>query len=268
MKFSIVTISYNQREFLERAIVSVIEQDGVEIEYIIVDPGSTDGSRDIIEKYRPRFAHVVLEKDAGPADGLNKGFALASGDVYAFLNSDDMFEPGAFRQVADWFDKHPSIDVVSGHAWVITGDDLRLRRVWSDPFQPAPVAYGAAIQIQPSTFIRRSAYLAAGGFNVGNRSNWDAELMVELYRSGARFGIIDRFLSSYRLHEISITNSGRLDDQIRAHAASRFATLMGRQYGSADHFLRMAFLVQKYARRPAALVERLRRGPIYRRGVQ
>jgi glycosyltransferase involved in cell wall biosynthesis len=268
VKFSIVTISYNQREFLERAIRSVIEQDGVEIEYIIVDPGSTDGSRDIIEQFRSRFAHVVLEKDAGPADGLNKGFALASGDVYAYLNSDDMFEPEAFRQVAEWFDEHPNIDIVSGHAWVINGEDLHLRRVWSDPFQRLPVAYGAAIQIQPSTFIRRRAYLASGGFNVRNRSNWDAELMVELYRSGARFGIIDRFLSSYRLHEVSITNSGRLDELIRAHAASRFATLMGRRYGSADRFLRMAFLLQKYARRPVALVERLRLGPIYRRGVQ
>jgi glycosyltransferase involved in cell wall biosynthesis len=268
MKFSIVTISYNQRNFLERAIRSVIEQDGIEVEYIIVDPGSTDGSRDIIEKYRSHFAHVVYEKDSGPADGLNKGFALATGDVYAFLNSDDMFESGAFRQVAEWLGKHPDIDVVSGHAWVINGDDLRLRRVWSDPFQRMPVAYGAAIQIQPSTFIRQAAYLASGGFNSRNRSNWDAELMVELYRSGARLGIIDRFLSSYRLHEVSITNSGRLDELIKAHAASRFATLMGRQYGRADRLVRIAFLLQKYARRPAALIERLRLGPIYRRGVQ
>lgn len=100
MKFSIVTISFNQREFLERTINSVIGQDGVEIEYIIVDPGSTDGSRDIIERYRPYFAHVILEKDAGPADGLNKGFAVATGEIYGYLNSDDMFEPGALATVA------------------------------------------------------------------------------------------------------------------------------------------------------------------------
>ena len=262
MKFSVVTISYNQREFLERAIRSVIEQEGVEVEYIIVDPGSTDGSRDIIEAYRPRLARVIFEKDDGPADGLNKGFALATGDVYAFLNSDDMLEPGALAQVAEWFKKHPDIDVVSGHAWVTNRDDSRLRRAWSDPFQRMPVAYGTAIQIQPSTFIRRAAHLATGGFNVQNRSNWDAELMVDLYRSGARFGIIDSFLSCYRLHELTITNSGRLDAQIKVHAASRFAKLMGREYsGSTDRFVRMALLLKKYARRPSAFVERLRHGP-------
>jgi len=268
MKFSIVTISYNQREFLERTIKSVIEQRGVELEYIIVDPGSTDGSRELIEAYRSSFAHVVFEKDAGPADGLNKGFTLATGDVYGFLNSDDTLEPGALAAAAAWFEQHPEFDVVSGHAWITDKDDVRLRRAWSDAFAPVPTAYGTAILIQPSTFIRRAAYIASGGFNVENRSNWDADLMVDLHLSGARFGLIEEFLSCYRLHETTITNSGRLDGKIRAHAASRFARLMGREYTAADRFVRMGWLLAKYARRPAALTERLRYGPIYRRGVQ
>jgi glycosyltransferase involved in cell wall biosynthesis len=268
MKFSIVTISYNQREFLERTIKSVIGQRGVELEYIIVDPGSTDGSRDLIETYRSCFAHVIYERDAGPADGLNKGFALATGDVYGFLNSDDTFEPGALAEAAAWLEQHPELDVVSGHAWVTDKDDARLRRAWSDTFEPKPVAYGAAIQIQPSTFIRRAAYIASGGFNVENRSNWDSELMVDLYLSGARFGLIEKILSCYRLHETTITNSGRLDEKIRAHASSRFVRLMGREYTPTDRFVRMGFLLAKYVRRPAALAERLRYGPVYRRGVQ
>jgi glycosyltransferase involved in cell wall biosynthesis len=268
MKFSIVTISYNQRDFLERTIKSVIGQRGVELEYIIVDPGSTDGSREIIEAYRNHFAHAILEKDAGPADGLNKGFSLATGEIYGFLNSDDTLEPDALAQVATWFEEHPDVDVVSGHAWVTDRNDFRLRRAWSDPFRRVSVAYGAAIQIQPSTFIRRASYLASGGFNVANRNSWDAELMSDLYLLGARFGIIEKFLSCYRLHEISITNSGRLDAQIKAHSASRFAKLMGRNYIATDRFTRMLLLLQKYARRPVALVERLRRGPVYRRGVK
>lgn len=268
MKFSIVTISFNQGEFLERTIRSVIEQRGAEIEYIIIDAGSTDGSRDLIEAYRPHFAHVVLEPDAGPADALNKGFALASGDIYGFLNSDDTLEAGALAQVVAWFEQHPDIDVVSGHAWITDRHDSRLRRVWSEPFERLPVAYGAAIQIQPSTFFRRSAYLATGGFNVKNRSNWDSELMVDLYLSGARFGIIERFLSCYRLHDVSITNSGALDAKIRAWSARRFERLMARGPIGTDRLIGLAFRAAKHARRPAAFVERLRHGPVYRRGIR
>ena len=98
MKFSIVTISFNQARFLERAIVSVIEQKGVELEYIVVDPGSTDGSRDIIERHRDLIAHVVFEKDKGPADGLNKGFSHATGSIYGYLNADDVLEFGSSAQ--------------------------------------------------------------------------------------------------------------------------------------------------------------------------
>ena len=94
MKLSIVTISFNQADYLEEAMVSILEQDYDDIEYIIVDAGSTDGSRDIIERYRDRIAVVVLEPDEGPADGLNKGFARASGDIYGYLNADDAFLPG------------------------------------------------------------------------------------------------------------------------------------------------------------------------------
>ena len=268
MKFSIVTISFNQREFLERTIQSVIGQQDTDVEYIIVDPGSTDGSRDIIEAYRSHFAHVILEKDAGPADGLNNGFARATGDVYGYLNSDDTLEPGALAAVAAWFEGHAEIDVVSGHSWITDRNDRRLRRAWSEPFERLSVAYGAAIQIQPSTFIRRAAYLAITGFNPQNRSCWDAELMVDLYLSGARFEIIDKFLSCYRLHEVSLTNSGALEAQMKAWRASRFARLMGREPVGADRFVQLVFRAAKHARRPFALFERLRYGPVFRRGVQ
>jgi glycosyltransferase involved in cell wall biosynthesis len=268
LKFSIVTVSFNQGEFLERAIKSVIAQVGVEIEYIVVDPGSTDGSRDIIDFYRSHFAHVILEKDAGPADGLNKGFALATGDIYGYLNSDDTLEPGALAAVAEWFEHHNDIDVGCGHAWVTDRHDNRLRRVWSERFERLPVAYGAAIQIQPSTFIRRRAYLACGGFNAKNRSSWDGELLVDLYLSGARFAMIDAFLSCYRLHETSITNSGALEAQKKLWAERRFEKLVRRKWAWRDQFVAMALRMIKHVRNPKALGERVARGPVYRRGVR
>lgn len=265
MKFSIVTISYNQADFLEEAIRSVLDQNGVEVEYVVVDPGSSDGSRDIIERYRPRLAQTVLEKDAGPADGLNKGFALATGDVFAYLNSDDTFEPEAFARIACYFETHPEIDVVCGHAWVTDSRGARLRKVWSEPFGRWSVAYGVSVQIQPSTFIRSAAFRKSGGFNVGNRSNWDGELLIDLFLTGARIAILDEVLSCYRLHGVSITASGRLDAAIRAFGSHRFRKLMGRDPGHFDRPIGRLLKLWKHLRSPMATLERVRRGPLYKR---
>lgn len=268
MKFSVVTISFNQAEFLERAMNSVVEQTGVDLEYIVVDPGSTDGSRDIIKGYGDRVARTVFEPDNGPGDGLNKGFSLATGDVYCYMNSDDTFEPDAFKLVAAYFEAHPDVDVVLGHAWIIDHRDRRLRRTWSEPFRPLMVAYGAATQIQPSTFIRREAFIRSGGFNVANRSNWDGELLIDLFRTGARFAVIDAFLSSYRLHPTSITSSGRLDELSKSFSMRRFERLIGRPYAWYDRHVARIFRLYKHLKGPRALLERVRFGPIYRRDVQ
>ena len=108
MKVSIVTISYNQCEFLEQALVSVLDQDYHNIEYIVIDAGSTDGSREIIQKHHHRIDKVIFEEDEGPADGLNKGFSIASGHIYGFLNSDDFLLPGVISKVVDTFKKQPN----------------------------------------------------------------------------------------------------------------------------------------------------------------
>ncbi len=264
---SVVTISYNQAEFLERALNSVLNQKGVDIDYIVVDPGSTDGSRDIIERYRPRLSHVIFESDRGPSDGLNKGFAHATGDILCYLNSDDLFEDGAFAAAVREFEHRPETDVICGHGWIVDGDDRKIRKVWSDPYRPAAVAHGAAIQIQPSTFIRRSAFLKAGGFRASNRSNWDGELMLDLHLSGARIDVVDAFWSHYRLHETSITNSGSHDEKIRRWADHRFRRLAGRGRRPSDRWMTMYWKLWRQARNPAGFWERLRRGAIYRRGV-
>ena len=131
MKFSIVTISYNQARFLEQAIRSVIEQDYPDVEYIVVDPGSTDGSREIIERYRDRIDKIIFEPDNGPADGLNKGFARATGDIFGFLNSDDYLLPGALATVASEFATAPWKDVLSGHAVIVDADGREINRFYS-----------------------------------------------------------------------------------------------------------------------------------------
>lgn len=265
MKFSIVTISFNQAQFLERAILSVLTQRGTDIEYIIVDPGSTDGSRKIIERYRHAFSQVIFEKDEGPADGLNRGFARASGDIYCYLNSDDEFCPGAFAAVQSYFSSHVDVDVVCGHAYVIDADGRLLRRVWSDPFHVRSQAYGCSIQIQPSTYVRASRFKATHGFNAVNKSNWDGELLVDLALSGAKIEIMDSFLSNYRVHGLSITGSGHLDELIRCNSLLRFEKLKGRNWRFYDPIIAKYWFVVRQVRNPKAMLERLRLGPVYRR---
>jgi glycosyltransferase involved in cell wall biosynthesis len=128
LKFSIVTISFNQAEFLERTILSVIAQKDVDMEYIIVDPGSTDGSRDIIERYRGTFSHVIFEPDAGPADGLNKGFAVASGDWFGYINSDDFYLPGGLAAVDVATRRFPQAGAIVGNGHIVDESDNFLRK--------------------------------------------------------------------------------------------------------------------------------------------
>src|SRR5919198_1677668 len=99
--FTVVTESFNQGEYLERTILSVLAQRGASFEYILVDPGSSDGSREIIERYRPHFAHVLLEPDSGPSEGLNRALALASGEYFLCLNADDEISPHMLREAQE-----------------------------------------------------------------------------------------------------------------------------------------------------------------------
>lgn len=268
MKVSIVTISFNQAEFLERALRSVIEQDHEDIEYIVVDPGSTDNSREIIERYRSKIAKLILEPDKGPADGLNKGFAMASGDIYGFLNSDDVLLPGAVSRVVRFFNSHPDVDVVSGHAIVMDEHDRNLRYSYSDRCSLVRYAYGAAVLMQPSTFFRSKPFKKVGGFNVVNRTNWDGELFIDMRLHGARFALMNDFLSGYRLQPDSITSSKKFDDGIRAYHKAIFRKIMGRDMKPWDVVPGVMFRLLKYVANPRALYERMFKGPVYGRSAK
>lgn len=207
MKISIVTLSFNQGAFLETAIRSVIDQQGVDLDYIVVDPGSNDGSRATIERYRDRISDVVFERDDGPADGLNRGFALASGDIYGFLNADDILRPGTLTEVARAFESRPEADVISANGHIIDAHDDPIRRMYSDRFSLWRYLYGGSILLQQSTFFRASAFKAAGGFNVDNRTCWDGELWLNMALAGKAFHRVNGFWSGFRVHDQSMTAS-------------------------------------------------------------
>lgn len=207
LKVSIVTISFNQADFLEEAILSVLNQSYDNIEYIIVDAGSTDGSREIIERYREQIDHIILEPDEGPADGLNKGFQLATGNIYGFLNADDMLLSDTIKKIITTFQKHPDADVISGHGYLINKYGKFIRQIYSHRFNLQAYAYEVCVLVQQSTFFRKGCYEKAGGMNAKNKIHWDGELWADMALNNCSFRRIHHFLSNFRMYETSISGS-------------------------------------------------------------
>jgi glycosyltransferase involved in cell wall biosynthesis len=217
---SIVTISFNQAKFLHGCLDSVCTQKAPGIDYIVVDPGSTDGSREILRDYADQglIDTLLLEPDSGPADGLNKGFAAARGDLFAYLNSDDLFAEGAFEYVQRYFAAHSDVDVLCGAIRMI--DDkgrASLRSRTADRFDVRRYATGVCTVGQQATFFRRSIFEKAGGFNVTNRIAWDGELLVDMALAGGRYQTTRKLLGDFRIYGASITGSKNYSERLNAY---------------------------------------------------
>ena len=261
-RISIVTISFNQAEFLPFAIESVLSQDYDNLQYIVVDPGSADGSRDIIHEYSDRIGRVLLDPDHGPADGLNKGFAAADGEIFGYLNADDVLLRGALSKIAPYFIRFPGADVISGHCLIIDRDGNTLRESYSDVFHQTSVLHRAASLMQPSSFFRRSIYENTDGFNVNNRLDWDAELFVDLHAAGATFRLCNEMLSGYRIYPSTVTSERRNRLFLDEASKQLLEQKSGRQWAWYDHLVRWGCLVMKYVSEPRWIRERLLRGRV------
>lgn len=227
-KISVVTISFNQAEFLEATILSVLGQDYPNVEYIICDPGSTDGSREIIEKYRDRFDKIILEPDQGPGDGLNKGLSAATGKYFYYLNSDDLVAPGAFREAVRILEDDDGIDVVYANGMFIDADGRPIGPVYSSQFiTPYLLSRGLSVIVQPASFMRMNAVKAVGGFNPENRACWDGELFFDIAKNGGRFRRVWKNWTSFRLYKTSISGSGNALEKNRIEHRRMAGTLGG-----------------------------------------
>ncbi len=187
---SIITPSYNQGEFLEETILSVLNQDYPHIEYIIMDGGSTDNSVAIIQKYAHRLAHWESGRDGGQANAVNKGMARATGSLLGWINSDDIYLPGAISRVVQAFQATPAVDVVYGQV---------NRMDYTGKVVPTPVLPKDTIDLskatvlnenlvnQPGSFWRRAIMEKVGLLNEAFQYTMDHDYWVRLVLAGARF---------------------------------------------------------------------------------
>lgn len=224
----IVTISFNQGAFLGRAMESVLATD-VDVEYVVVDAGSTDGSRALISSKKAQLTTAIFEPDRGPADGLNKGMARLSSPIVGYLNADDYYLPGALHEVVDYFERHPGVDIALGHGIIVDSTDQLVRHLRATSYTPQRYALGACMVVQQATFFRREAFERAGGFNDANGSCWDAELVMDMVLAGARVKKVDRYWGAFRLHSDSISVSGRLEGEYVLDSARLASKGLGRE---------------------------------------
>ena len=177
-RVSIVTPSFNQGQYLEETIRSVLLQGYPNLEYIIIDGGSTDNSVEIIRKYEPWLAYWVSEPDSGQADAINKGFSRATGEIFGWLNSDDIYNAGSLQFVGRYFIDHPDCELLYGLGDFLDEDGNRMRPCpWIRPFDRALLLSKDFI-LQPASFWRRSLWEKTGPLDVAYNWGLDWEWLI------------------------------------------------------------------------------------------
>jgi hypothetical protein len=221
-RISVVMVSYNQAPFLEEGMRSILDQGYPELEFIVIDANSTDGSIDILERYRERLNFLLIEPDNGQADGLNKGFARATGEILTWVNSDDLLEPGALFRVAQAFMAN-SVDLVAGGCRQIgaTRAEVIVNHHTKLPFgMPVALPLGLLLEMdrfwqagsffyQPEVFFTREIWKRAGGkLRADLYYILDYDLWVRMAAAGGTVMHIPDFLACSRTHTQQKTTFG------------------------------------------------------------
>jgi|SRR3990167_2977479 len=210
-KISIVTPSFNQGSYLESTILSVIGQLYPNLEYIIMDGGSTDNSIDIIRKYEKHFAFWESVPDKGQSDAINKGFQIATGDIFAWINSDDMYLPHTFRFISEYFSSNCDDKIVFGNCLKFNQET---KKVYGSDVESSHKKLDISLCdyiIQPSCFWSRQIWEKVGPLNLDLAFSLDWDWFIRAQKLNLKFEPISEFLSIYRIHAQHKTGTGGQD---------------------------------------------------------
>lgn len=270
-RISIITPSFNQAQFLEETILSVLDQRYPSLEYIIIDGGSTDGSVDVIKRYEDRLAFWVSEADRGQAHAINKGLAKSTGEIVAFINSDDVYLPGALAKVAEHFGKSPGCEWLCGDTQMFGNDGAKPRRIETVvPKSAAHCLSWAYTAPQPGMFWRRE--LIGSGFDEGWRYCFDHELYVRLLLAGHKCEHLPAMLAGYRLHDSSktVAEADGFDKEFDNIAELYESKLkgVGRRWSAATRFLRRSYAASQAGHTREAVACLLRALVIHPEGMR
>lgn len=211
-KISIVTPSYNQAQFLEKTILSVLNQNYPNLEYVIIDGGSTDGSLGIIKKYEKYLTYWVSEKDNGQADAINKGFQKSSGEILAWLNADDLYLPGTLFKAKDNFQKYRENNFIYGHSLLIDKKDNIMRACYTIPQTYYSYIYDRGGNIfQGTVFWRRDIFYKYGGLDSKLYFALEYKLFDNFFKN-ERGIFLNDILAAYRIHKE--TKSSTVDKKL------------------------------------------------------
>ncbi|HEU0253831.1 MAG TPA: glycosyltransferase family 2 protein [Pyrinomonadaceae bacterium] len=255
LKLSIITPSFNQGRFLEETIMSVFNQGYKSLEYIVIDGGSNDESVEIIRRYEDRLAYWVSEKDRGQVHAINKGLQKVTGDVVAFVNSDDVYLPGAFSSVINYFNEHPECEWVCGDT-IMFGDgyDTKVIRAVV-PRSAAHCLSWAYRAPQPGHFWKTE--LVKSGFQERWPYDFDHDMYVRLLLSGHKCDYIPVPMAGYRLHEVSktIAEGHRQIEEFDRIAEFYEPQLQGvdQRWCKATRFLRLSYAASEAGRKSEAI---------------
>ena len=211
MRITVVTPSLNGEATIGRALRSVAEQDHPDVEHVVVDGGSTDGTVELLE--RAPGVRFVSEPDRGLSDAMNKGIAMATGDVVGWLNADDFYLPGALAEAARAFEEHPDAEWVTGLCLIVDQDEREIRKPITAYKRALLRHYSLpSLLIQnfiaaPATFVRTGALREVGGYDERFRYSMDYDVWLKLARRGDPV-VIDRPLTAFRMAEGSLSMSG------------------------------------------------------------
>lgn len=207
MKFSIITPSFNQGHFIKETIDSILSQDYPDLEHIVMDGGSTDSTVEVLQAYDDPRLKWVSEPDKGQSDAINKGMARAEGELLAYLNSDDIYYPGALAAVAAAFERQPEVDLVHGNCVVIDGDSRPMRTLKGTSYTLKDALTKRWSIPQPATFWRRRVMESIGPFDETLHFTMDYDYWLRAVLAGLRPHYLDRDLAGFRLYGESKSGS-------------------------------------------------------------